>query len=147
MKRINSTWWMGNVSDTGQSYEFYSLTQNLRQQLGVLVNFPCIGSVQLSSMKHTHSVKKTLMTNVTIQWQQMGLVIRRKLSCTNGRLTLALRLMSLEFKLRDIFRPRKDILREVGINTGFKILDYGCGLGAYISVIEELTGKTSKIYV
>ncbi|MDP2720185.1 MAG: hypothetical protein U1D67_05650 [Dehalococcoidia bacterium] len=56
------------------------------------------------------------------------------------------RLMSLEFKLRDFVRPRDSILKEVGIKTGFKVLDYGCGPGAYVIAVAELVGGTGKIY-
>jgi ubiquinone/menaquinone biosynthesis C-methylase UbiE len=56
------------------------------------------------------------------------------------------RLMSLEFKLRDFFRPRKGILKEVGIKPGFHVLDYGCGPGSYITAVAELVGTTGKIY-
>lgn len=56
------------------------------------------------------------------------------------------RLMSLGFKFRDFFRPRGNILKEVGIKAGFQILDYGCGPGAYIVAVAELVGKEGKIY-
>jgi ubiquinone/menaquinone biosynthesis C-methylase UbiE len=55
-------------------------------------------------------------------------------------------LMSLEFKLRDLFFPRKSILKEVGIKPGFFVLDYGCGPGSYITPLSELVGKSGKIY-
>ncbi len=56
------------------------------------------------------------------------------------------RLMSLAFKLRDFFRPRKDILQEVGIGAGFQVLDYGCGPGAYVANVAEMVGKAGRIY-
>ncbi len=56
------------------------------------------------------------------------------------------RWMSLEFKLRDLFSPRKSILKEVGIKPGFHVLDYGCGPGSYIIPLAELVGKSGKIY-
>ena len=59
---------------------------------------------------------------------------------------LDFRLMSLKYKLRDFFRPRMGILREVGIKPGFTILDYGCGPGSYIVPVTELVGKSGKIY-
>ena len=37
--------------------------------------------------------------------------------------------MSFILKCRDIFRPRKDILAEVGIKPNSKVLDFGCGPG------------------
>jgi ubiquinone/menaquinone biosynthesis C-methylase UbiE len=54
--------------------------------------------------------------------------------------------MALEFKLRNLSRPRKDILKEVGIKAGFKVLDFGCGPGAYILPLEALVGESGKIY-
>jgi ubiquinone/menaquinone biosynthesis C-methylase UbiE len=50
------------------------------------------------------------------------------------------------FKIRDFFKPRKDILREVGIKEGFRVLDYGCGSGSYIMVVAGLVGKSGKVY-
>ena len=56
------------------------------------------------------------------------------------------RLMSFGFKFRDFFRPRRNILEEAGINTGFQVLDYGCGPGSYIVPLAKLVGKSGKIY-
>jgi ubiquinone/menaquinone biosynthesis C-methylase UbiE len=54
--------------------------------------------------------------------------------------------MSVGYKFRDFFLPRKDILEEVGIKPGFHVLDYGCGPGSYIVPLAELVGKSGKIY-
>jgi ubiquinone/menaquinone biosynthesis C-methylase UbiE len=56
------------------------------------------------------------------------------------------RFMAMEFKLRDLFLPRKNILEEVEIKPGFHVLDYGCGPGSYIIPLVELVGKSGKIY-
>jgi ubiquinone/menaquinone biosynthesis C-methylase UbiE len=56
------------------------------------------------------------------------------------------KLMSLEFKLRDLFVPRKNILKEVGIQSGFHVLDYGCGPGSYLIPLEKLVGESGRIY-
>ena len=56
------------------------------------------------------------------------------------------RFMSFGYKFRDLFLPRKDILKEVGIKPGFHVLDYGCGPGGYIIATAELVGKTGEIY-
>ncbi len=40
-------------------------------------------------------------------------------------------LMSLTYKFRDFFLPRMNILKEVRIEPGFHVLDYGCGSGSY----------------
>jgi len=39
-----------------------------------------------------------------------------------------------------------DILREVGIEPGFHVLDYGCGPGGYVTAAAELVGESGKIY-
>jgi ubiquinone/menaquinone biosynthesis C-methylase UbiE len=54
--------------------------------------------------------------------------------------------MAFTFKIRDFLRPRKNIVKEVGIEEGFRILDYGCGSGSYITVVIELVGKSGKVY-
>jgi ubiquinone/menaquinone biosynthesis C-methylase UbiE len=56
------------------------------------------------------------------------------------------KLMSFEFKLRDLFSSRKNILKEVGIKPGFFVLDYGCGPGSYIIPLSELVGKSGRIF-
>jgi ubiquinone/menaquinone biosynthesis C-methylase UbiE len=54
--------------------------------------------------------------------------------------------MSLGYKFRDFFLPRKNVLKEVGIKPGSNVLDYGCGPGGYIIATAELVGKSGKIY-
>lgn len=54
--------------------------------------------------------------------------------------------MSAMFKVRDFLRPRKHILEEVGIKSGFHVLDYGCGPGGYTIPLAELVGKSGKVY-
>jgi ubiquinone/menaquinone biosynthesis C-methylase UbiE len=55
-------------------------------------------------------------------------------------------IMSLFLRIRDLFLPRKNIMQEVGIQPGFKVLDYGCGPGGYIISTADLVGHTGKIY-
>jgi len=59
---------------------------------------------------------------------------------------LDFRLMSLTYKFRDFLLPRMNILKEVGIEAGFHVLDYGCGPGSYILPLAKLVGKSGKIY-
>jgi ubiquinone/menaquinone biosynthesis C-methylase UbiE len=54
--------------------------------------------------------------------------------------------MSVGYKFRDCFLPRKNILKEVGIKPGFHVLDYGCGPGGYIIPIAKLVGESGKVY-
>jgi ubiquinone/menaquinone biosynthesis C-methylase UbiE len=56
------------------------------------------------------------------------------------------KVMSFSYKFRDLFLPRINILKEVGIKPGFHVLDYGCGPGSYIISLAELVGKSGKIY-
>jgi len=56
------------------------------------------------------------------------------------------RTMAFAFKVRDFFKPRKDIVMEVGIEEGFRVLDYGCGSGSYVAAVAELVGKSGKVY-
>ena len=55
-------------------------------------------------------------------------------------------MMSWMFKLRDFLLPREEVLREVGIQPGFRVLDYGCGPGGYIIAAAELVGKSGMVY-
>jgi len=54
--------------------------------------------------------------------------------------------MSLFFRLRDLVLPRVEILSEVGIKPGDKLLDYGCGPGGYVLAAAELVGEFGKVY-
>jgi len=54
--------------------------------------------------------------------------------------------MSLGYRFRDLRLPRKNILKEVGIEPGFHLLDYGCGPGSYIAPLAELVGESGKVY-
>jgi len=55
-------------------------------------------------------------------------------------------LMSLAFKCRDMFRPRKKILDEVDIKPDSNVLDFGCGPGSYIIPVVNIVGKNGKLY-
>ena len=56
------------------------------------------------------------------------------------------RLMALEFKIRDYRHPRQEIVSEVGLKAGFKVLDYGCGPGGYVLAVSRAIGSTGKLY-
>lgn len=59
---------------------------------------------------------------------------------------MGFRMMAFTFKIRDFLRPRRDIVKEVGMKEGFHVLDYGCGLGSYVPAVAELVGESGKIY-
>jgi ubiquinone/menaquinone biosynthesis C-methylase UbiE len=50
------------------------------------------------------------------------------------------------FNLRDLIRPRGNVLKEVGIKPGFQVLDFGCGPGGYILPLAKFAGASGKIY-
>jgi ubiquinone/menaquinone biosynthesis C-methylase UbiE len=56
------------------------------------------------------------------------------------------KIMSLGFRLRDIIRPRKNVLKDAGIKPGFHVLDFGCGPGGYILPLSKIIGKAGRIY-
>jgi ubiquinone/menaquinone biosynthesis C-methylase UbiE len=58
----------------------------------------------------------------------------------------AFKLMALQFKIRDFFRPRAEFLQEIPIEPGSQILDFGCGPGSYTLVAAERVGPNGKIY-
>jgi ubiquinone/menaquinone biosynthesis C-methylase UbiE len=56
------------------------------------------------------------------------------------------RMMAAEFKMRDYLHPRQEIISEVGLKTGFQVLDYGCGPGGYVLPVSEAIGSSGKLY-
>jgi ubiquinone/menaquinone biosynthesis C-methylase UbiE len=54
--------------------------------------------------------------------------------------------MAFSFKVRDFLRPRKAIVKEIGLKEGFRVLDYGCGPGGYVPAVAELIGPSGKMY-
>ena len=59
---------------------------------------------------------------------------------------LTFRLMSINFKLRDLFSPPENTLKEVGIKPGDSVLDYGCGPGSYTIAAAQMVGDSGKVY-
>ena len=60
--------------------------------------------------------------------------------------SIGFKLMTLAFWVRDLLRPRMDVLKEAGIEPGFCVLDYGCGPGSYIVPLAQLVGASGEIY-
>jgi ubiquinone/menaquinone biosynthesis C-methylase UbiE len=56
------------------------------------------------------------------------------------------RVTSLMLKIRDIIKPREVVLKEVKIEPGFHVLDFGCGPGSYSICAGRLVGDGGKIY-
>ncbi len=59
---------------------------------------------------------------------------------------LAFRAMSLVFRLRDLFWPPSQTLREAGIAPGARVLDFGCGPGSYSVAAAQIVGEAGKVY-
>jgi SAM-dependent methyltransferase len=55
------------------------------------------------------------------------------------------RALAFMFEIRDFFRPRRDIVEEVGLREGFYVLDYGCGPGGYVKPVADLVGESDRI--
>ena len=55
-------------------------------------------------------------------------------------------MMSFSFRIRDLFAPRKKVLKEVGLKPGFQVLDFGCGPGSYVTPAAALVGDAGKVY-
>jgi len=59
---------------------------------------------------------------------------------------IGFKLMGLMFKVRDRLQPRLEVLKEAAIESGFSVLDFGCGPGSYLMPLVELVGPSGKIY-
>jgi ubiquinone/menaquinone biosynthesis C-methylase UbiE len=59
---------------------------------------------------------------------------------------IGFKFMCLMFKIRDFLQPRLDVLKEAGIESGFSVLDFGCGPGGHIMSLVELVGPSGKIH-
>jgi ubiquinone/menaquinone biosynthesis C-methylase UbiE len=60
--------------------------------------------------------------------------------------SLSFKLMCLAFKIRDFISPRINVLKEVEINPGDRVLDYGCGSGSYIVPLLSMIGMSGEIF-
>lgn len=56
------------------------------------------------------------------------------------------RVMALEFRVRDFFRPPERILREAGIRNGMTVFDFGCGPGGFSLAAAKLVGPDGRVY-
>ena len=54
--------------------------------------------------------------------------------------------MCFLLKIRDWLRPREEILKDITIEPGFCILDFGCGPGSYSMAAARLVETTGKVY-
>ena len=56
------------------------------------------------------------------------------------------KVISCVYRLRDLFLPRKNVLKEVSIRAGANVLDFGCGPGAYLKDTAQRVGEGGMIY-
>jgi ubiquinone/menaquinone biosynthesis C-methylase UbiE len=54
--------------------------------------------------------------------------------------------MSWMLTLRDILVPPEEIMDEVDIQPGFRLLDYGCGTGSFAFKAAQRAGPEGKVY-
>jgi ubiquinone/menaquinone biosynthesis C-methylase UbiE len=78
--------------------------------------------------------------------QNCSLKVKEETTMDKVESNLGFRLMAFGYRFRDIRLPRLNILEEVGIKPGFRVLDYGCGPGSYIIPLAELVGESGKIH-
>lgn len=54
--------------------------------------------------------------------------------------------MSWMLTLRDLLVPPEEIMDEVDIQPGFKVLDYGCGTGSFTFEAAKRAGPEGRVY-
>ena len=57
----------------------------------------------------------------------------------------AFRLMAMGAALKDPFGKRVHFLKQLGIEAGMHVVDYGCGTGAYIPLASRLVGPEGLV--
>jgi ubiquinone/menaquinone biosynthesis C-methylase UbiE len=72
--------------------------------------------------------------------------INMKKTPEKPRSDFSFKFMAAMFKFRDLFRPRKNVVKEAGIKPGNSVLDFGCGPGGYIIPVSKLVGPSGIIY-
>ena len=63
----------------------------------------------------------------------------------SSMVNFAFRMMALELKVRDAMQPRAELLQEVPLRPGSRVLDFGCGPGSYAFAAAERVGPTGKV--
>jgi ubiquinone/menaquinone biosynthesis C-methylase UbiE len=59
---------------------------------------------------------------------------------------LAFRLMTLTYKLRDLFQNPRRSLEKARLTKGMSVVDYGCGPGSFTTPAAELVGHEGKVF-
>jgi ubiquinone/menaquinone biosynthesis C-methylase UbiE len=58
---------------------------------------------------------------------------------------LGFKLMAWMFRVRDLLKPRRNVLAEAGIKPGDRVLDFGCGPGGYVRPTAAIVGPEGEI--
>lgn len=53
---------------------------------------------------------------------------------------------SIGIKIRNLFLSPAKIIKEVKIESGFQVLDFGCGAGYFTLMAAEIVGESGKVY-
>ncbi len=56
------------------------------------------------------------------------------------------RVMTQAMKIRNLSMPPADMLDEVEIKPGFKVLDFGCGPACFVPLLADAVGEDGKVY-
>jgi len=59
---------------------------------------------------------------------------------------IAFRLMTLAYKLRDLFQNPRRSLEKARLREGMSVVDYGCGPGSFTIPAAELVGGKGKVF-
>ncbi len=54
--------------------------------------------------------------------------------------------MCFFYKIRDLFNPPINMLKETDIKPGYYVLDFGCGPGGYSIAASKMTGNRGRVY-
>ena len=60
--------------------------------------------------------------------------------------SLDFRLMALTYRFRDWLHPPEETLAEVGIEPGYRVLEYGCGPGGFSVAAARMVGRSGKVH-
>jgi ubiquinone/menaquinone biosynthesis C-methylase UbiE len=59
---------------------------------------------------------------------------------------LEFQLTAFWLSLRDLIRPPFKILKNIGLESGMTVLDYGCGPGSFALAAARIVGPQGKVY-
>ena len=59
---------------------------------------------------------------------------------------LHFRLMAFVFKVRDLFSPPEKTLKDISIEPGSRVLDFGRGPGSFSLAVAQMIGSQGRVY-